>query len=282
MGGIEAIVEIVARDTRVEIGARQQPALDASAYAMIRKARDDRAVLNTLWPKLTEAGKGTLEEAGLTGADQQEFLQILYAAVIGVQQQEATAKGNQQRFDETMLVVSDMKNGLRDTIKQIDSAFKQTMWMYAVSFYLGVGLIIAATVSAFYGKQLLPVVLGGLGTANTLAFFFTKPPERLQSSRASLAQLQCALLNWFNDFLNRNALMIQISQDQMTSGKEMDPKPYHLLSETLMKHTDEMMRMLQKYCKLVENPSDSAASTPVATPAKPESPAQADATPAPE
>jgi hypothetical protein len=112
-----------------------------------------------------------------------------------------------------------------------------------------VALIIAAIVSALYGKQLLPMVLGGLGTANTLAFFFTKPPERLQSSRASLAQLQCALLNWFNDFFNQNALMSQLS-----SGAKLDLAPYKALSETLMNHTEDMMSMLQKYCKLIENP----------------------------
>jgi hypothetical protein len=260
------------------VGAQQQGASpqQASAYAIFRKALDDAPLLSKFLPELTDDGRRALEEAGIPGADQQgEFRQVLNLAVIGAQQQNAAvrqvqeeisrqqlevtkislqqqvefAKDSKKYLYETMAVMSTMKDGLGKTIHQIDSAFSQTMWMYAISFYLGVALIIAAIVSALYGKQLLPMVLGGLGTANTLAFFFTKPPERLQSSRASLAQLQCALLNWFNDFFNQNALMSQLS-----SGAKLDLAPYKALSETLMNHTEDMMSMLQKYCKLIENP----------------------------
>jgi hypothetical protein len=91
-----------------------------------------------------------------------------------------------------------------------------------------------------------------MGTANALTFFLTNPPERLQSSRASLAQLQCALFNWFSDSYSQNTLGAWLLQDQQKSGKPFDPKPFHDLSETLTNHTDKMMDMLQTHCKLIE------------------------------
>ncbi len=77
-------------------------------------------------------------------------------------------------------------------------------------------------------------------------------PGALQSSRASLAQLQCALFNWFSDSYSQNTLGAWLLQDQQKSGKPFDPKPFHDLSETLMNHTDKMMDMLQTHCKLIE------------------------------
>lgn len=158
-------------------------------------------------------------------------------------------------LQDTMTVVADMKLALSSTIAQIDRAFRWTMWMYIVSFAMGVSLIVAAIVAAFTGyhgdTKLLSMVLGGLGTATTLAFFFTKPPESLQSSRASLAQLQCALLAWFNDFYNQNTLLGLIS-----TGQRFDRAAVQQISREILDHTDDILGMLQRYCKLIENPTD--------------------------
>jgi hypothetical protein len=60
----------------MEIVARQQPAYEASAYAIIRKALDDATLLSQFLPNLTEDGQRTLEEAGIAGPEQQsEFCQ---------------------------------------------------------------------------------------------------------------------------------------------------------------------------------------------------------------
>jgi hypothetical protein len=288
--------------------AGQRPANEASAYEIVCRALFDLSFQNQFCPKLTAAGEQVLEEAGIRGAERDGVLRVLNLAVSGlnlqnpaqkqiqefqIEQQVETARqqlaavkiqlkqqvefigGDKERLDETMSVITAMKDGLRKTIDQIDRAFAYTMWMYIVSFLMGVALLGAAIWSAFYGKNLLTLVLGGLGTANTLTFFLARPPERLQSSRASLAQLQIALLAWFADFFNQNILMAQLNQAQLAAGKGLNKKPFDELSETLMRHTERMMLMLQTFCKLVENPLNST-TPPQADPKPPE---QTDASP---
>ncbi len=287
----------------------QQQLSQASAYAILSKAANDSAFLSTLWPKLTDQGKQTLEQAGITDAGQGEFLDVLNAEATGLQQQTAVAQQIQQLnqqtqldlakiqlrqqvemanqgtkgFVETMDVAKSMRDGLKKTIKQIDDAFNYTMWMYIISFGIGLALIVAAIWFARLGRDhlLTTIVLGGLGTASTLTFFFTKPPERLQSSRASLAQLQIALLAWFNDFYNQNLLLGQLNFLQLQSGK-LDETQLTKISQTIIDHTETMMTLLHDYCMLVENPANRAnKKKPPTAHSKPklEPPAETDAAP---
>ncbi len=239
---------------------------------------------------LTDAGRTYLERVPLSGPALYDLLCLLRLSVLGAAAAQQSAKPpsppdppepdtpeslerkaylakaqferDKEQFEQakksikdTMDVAADMKSALRSTIAQIDRAFQYTMWMYIVSFFMGVALILAAIVSAFTGygghTQLLSMVLGGLGTATTLAFFFTKPPESLQSSRASLAQLQCALLAWFNDFFNQNSMIVSIAAKQ-----DFDKAAVQEVSRDILTHTDDILKMLQQYCKLIENPTD--------------------------
>ena len=75
--------------------------------------------------------------------------------------------------------------------------------------------------------------------------FLAKPQEKLQSSRANLAQLQAALYNWFMDSVNQNTL-ISLLQQRGASVEEMQQ-----VLDSLMGHTDRTLEMMQKYCKLV-------------------------------
>jgi hypothetical protein len=266
-----------------------QPPYEAAALAIIRNALTDSVFQSTvvphLIPNLTAEGQRYLEAAGITLPEQQrELSQIVNLLATGCQQQNAAMqrvqestlrqqeefmKDQKNRLDETMSVMSAMKDGLKVTVQQIDSAFTKTMWMYTISFYLGVALIVAAIAAAFYGVKLLPIVMGSLGTANTLVFFLTNPPERLQSSRASMAQMQCALIAWFNDFYNQNALLALAA----TQGQAMDMALVRSVLDKIMDHTDDVMRMLQKYCKLVEKSTEKASPQPDAATSKPETPA---------
>jgi hypothetical protein len=235
---------------------------DANAYAVIRTAMNDGEFV----ANLRKDPVGTLAAAGIDDpAQRQELLNILNllagAAAGGTEQQQALAPLMQESLKETFGVVTRMKDGLKTTVTQIDEAFQSTMLMYQVSFYLGVALVVVAIGFALVTKgSLLPMVLGGLGTADILTFFFTKPPERLQSSRASLAQLQIALLNWFNDVINQNAFLAQLNQQGV-----LDMNTFEHLSDVQMEHTERIMRVLQTYCKLIEGPAEKAppASVPV-------------------
>lgn len=265
---------------------RQQFSHEGNAYLIIRTALDDQMLLAQFVPTMSEAGGQTLAAAGLPQEEWAQFQRIVNLVATGkavqdpvlkqiqeitLQQQVETTKqqfdlvktqltqqldfvkGGQTRLDETMDVVKAMKSGLKSTMSQIDSAFTYTMWMYILSFIMGIGLMAAAIWSAWYGKNMLSIVLGGFGTANTLTFFFTRPPERLQSSRASLAQLQIALLAWFNDFFNQNLLLAQEASLQRKPG-ESNTSALLAISDVIILHTEKMMVMLQKYCKLVEAP----------------------------
>jgi hypothetical protein len=228
---------------------------DANAYAVIRRAMNDSAFVASLKQDPT----GVIAASGVDEpAQRQELLNILTLLDTGANANASSAQHAkpllEASLNETFDVVTKMKDGLKATIKQIDEAFKSTMLMYQVSFYLGVALIVAAVVFALLSKgSLLPSVLGGMGTADILTFFFTKPPERLQSSRASLAQLQIALLNWFNDLINQNTYLGQLNQQHA-----LDTATFLRLSDVQMEHTEQIMRVLQTYCKLIEGPADGA------------------------
>jgi hypothetical protein len=261
----------------MDSAAQQQPSYEANAYEILSRALNDLEFVQTLWPSPNDAGNRTLQEAGINSPEKrEEFFEILNWAVRGERQlneamKEAdeasrrqfalSAKASEHNFEQTMIVAGTMRDKLRETIVKIDKAYGQTMLMYNISFYMGVFLMAAAIVFAHYGKDLLTLMLGGMGSANTLTFFLTKPPERLQSSRASLAQLHCALYAWFTDFSSQNALGARLYQDQQNPAVPFDPKPFYELSNNLMKHTDDMLRMLQQYCKLVDISNDQSGSS---------------------
>jgi hypothetical protein len=223
--------------------AAAQPTFEAKAYSFLVQALNDPSLKALLWPTVTDAGKQRLLDAGFSSLDQcNDLLQILHWAAFSQVNGEEAIKADKQNRDGTNAVVTAMRNALAENVTQTAKAFGRTMWMYIVSFYMGVALIAAAIAFAWLGKEsLLPMVFGGLGTANTLAFFFTKPPERLQSSRASLAQLQCALLSWFSDFVNQQILMAQLN-----TANKLDPTLFKKFSEDLMGRTDAWMKMLQQ------------------------------------
>jgi len=241
---------------------------DARAYAVIRTAMNDGEFVASY----TKDPAGALAMAGIDDPSQRQelatILNLLKAgAAAGGAQQQALTPLMQESLKETFDVITRMKDGLKATVTQIDEAFQSTMLMYQVSFYLGVALVVAAIGFAMVTKgSLLPMVLGGLGTADILTFFFTKPPERLQSSRASLAQLQIALLNWFNDVINQNSYLAQLNQRDA-----LDMNTFEHLSDVQMEHTERIMRVLQTYCKLIEGPEQKAppATVPVQPAAQP-------------
>jgi hypothetical protein len=166
-----------------------------------------------------------------------------------VSQQEANQRVLEQVTEaqkDTLAVAKQMKMGLQRTLEQIDSAYRSTMLMYQITFYLGVVLIVVAVGATLFGREpLLPAVFGTLGIIDLLAFFLFKPQERLQASRSSLAQVQAALYNWFMDSVNLNTLMGALGQ-----AKEFGEA--QKVSEALLAHTEKTLEMLQKYCKLTE------------------------------
>lgn len=211
------------------------------AYDILQRTFSDSALV----ADLNRDAEGTLSQLGITDANERANLTRMFQLMMaGSATQTLTAKELEKQQRGTLDVATEMKQGLKRTLDQIDKAYRSTMLMYQISFYLGVVLIVVAVGVALMGRDaLLPAVFGGLGMADILAFFLLKPQERLQASRASLAQVQTALYNWYIDSVNLNTLM---SQHHMNG----DLPSAAALSETLFLHTDKTLEMLQKYCKL--------------------------------
>lgn len=211
------------------------------AYDILQRTFSDSALV----ADLNRDPEITLSQLGVTDANERANLTRMFQLMMaGSATQALTAKELEKQQKGTLDVATEMKQGLKRTLDQIDKAYRSTMLMYQISFYLGVVLIIVAVGVALMGRDaLLPAVFGGLGMADILAFFLLKPQERLQASRASLAQVQTALYNWYIDSVNLNTLM---SQHHMNG----DLPSAAALSETLFSHTDKTLEMLQKYCKL--------------------------------
>lgn len=216
----------------------------STPYDIIRQSLVDAQLVEALSKDIS----ATLSQhCGITDPNEvKEFAQVFELLVSGASQQGKLVQKLEEQFFGTLEVATEMKEGLKRTLAQIDEAYRSTMLMYQISFYLGVSLIIVALGTALIGKEpLLPSVFGTLGTADVIAFFLLKPQERLQASRASLAQVQAALYNWFIDSVNLNTLMNGFAKkDDLANAVAM--------SESLMQHTDKTLEMLQKYCKLAD------------------------------
>lgn len=176
-----------------------------------------------------------------------QMFDLMFSGVVS--QQEANQRVLEQLTEaqkDTLAVAKQMKMGLQRTLEQIDSAYRSTMLMYQITFYLGVVLIVVAVGATLFGREpLLPAVFGTLGIIDLLAFFLFNPQERLQASRSSLAQVQAALYNWFMDSVNLNAIMSRHDQSRDFEGAAK-------ISESLLLHTEKTLDMLQKYCKLTD------------------------------
>jgi hypothetical protein len=203
---------------------------DAAAFAVIRDAVENPG----FYQRFIADPEGVLTEMRITEPESREVLKRAMAGLGHLPADDFTA---QQR--STLETADSFKGALRDTVKQIERGFRTTMVMYTVAFYLGVGLIVAATVMAFIkDKPLLPIVFGTLGIADVIAYFITKPPQDLQFSRARLAQLQAAFFHWFMDYTNWNGLL-------MDQGDEDSLKR---VSAVLMANTEKTMELIDTYC----------------------------------
>jgi hypothetical protein len=278
IAGVPEILTLIVREMENAPAAQAppQPTPEARAFSLLRAAIADEALWTAL---LTDPGKERMTEAGLTPdgiAGVPEILRLMLlkekvstpelveaqaevvkaqAGAFRAQAEAIDAQG--KALGETLRVFEDLKKALSSNVNKTTSAFDQTMWMYMVSFYTGVGLVVTAIVFAALGKQpeLIPELFGGLGTASTIAFFFTKPPERLQSSRASLAQMQCAMLSWYTDFYNDQVILQQM-------GPKLGYKEWQASAKEYLHRTKDWMEMLRRSVDQAANIStDSSKST---------------------
>jgi hypothetical protein len=136
-------------------------------------------------------------------------------------------------------ILDKLKAGVGTAADDADNGFKIALWMYKITFAVGVILIGAAFVSAYAtGGSVVTVLFGSAGTLNLVAFFLKDPPLNLQQNRAELAKLKAAYYGWFLDVENWVQLIYDLSADGKSYLKIDDMKT---ASETMAANTQKFM-----------------------------------------
>jgi len=219
------------------------------AYNIVKKAVADGSFIQAL----VSNPDVVIRNEGVTSPNEILELKQILSVLINAAAQTQEAQKELQKFlikqlETTMETADKFKDGLRDTVKQIEKGYSSVMTMYMVAFYLGVALIVFSLFFAIWEREsLLPIVFGGLGIADVIAYFITKPPQDLQNSRANLAQPQAAFFNWFVDVYNWNSYLSSLPQTGQLNFKNVKE-----VSETLLQNTDKMMELMEKYCELAK------------------------------
>lgn len=151
----------------------------------------------------------------------------------------------QQANETTTRVTSDtFKEGLQQTINQINKGFQWTMYMYLSVFIVGIALLSISTYIALTtDKEIASAVFGGMGMASILSFFFSKTPLELQRSRGELAQLQAALFNWFIDLTNWNSFLLHHKNINFDELKKA--------SDEQMKRTEQTVQLISEHVRKI-------------------------------
>ncbi|TVM03072.1 MAG: hypothetical protein CV087_07085 [Candidatus Brocadia sp. WS118] len=221
------------------------------AYSIIRRAVADNVFLQTI----TNNPDDVIKKEGITDSKAiAELRQLLFVLLDSKQRNTTLYMFIANQLKSTSEIADAFKAGLKRTIDQIDIGFRSTMTMYMVAFYMGIGLIVTSiALAVVMDKTLLPIIFGVFGVIDVVGFFVKKPSQRLQGSRADLAQLQAVYFNWFVDVYNWNGYISILGQT-----KGLDYEKVKQISTTLLENTDKTMSLVEKYCEFEGKPSVSS------------------------
>jgi hypothetical protein len=86
---------------------------------------------------------------------------------------------------------------IEQSLRAMRDAFRTTLFMHNVMFYLGVTLIAIGVVGAFSGKPAAGIVIGGVGLVDLIFFLLKEPVEGIHESVGDLMQLRTAYSSYF-------------------------------------------------------------------------------------
>lgn len=187
--------------------------------------------------------KNSLDLQTMQQPDASELAKLnLRKQAIEVENTEKAAQALRNNMENTFQTMMGLKSSIQDVINDAKGAYKYVLWMYVVSFYLGIVLILAALFFAAQGKTILTVAFGTIGLADIIGHFIFKPPLELQSSRSNLAQLMVVLTNWFADIMNLNSYLSM-------KGSQVTLEDVEKISEKQNANTEHMLALIEKYCE---------------------------------
>jgi hypothetical protein len=149
------------------------------------------------------------------------------------------------QLQSTSLLADKFKMELHNAIDQLDKGYKDIGLMYKVLFYAGIVLIGVGIGFAFLnGKTLFTIIFSGMGAADILAFFLTKPIDKLQESREQYAKTALLCFNWFTDIYNWNSWIL--------NKKDISFEEFEKVSDKIAGITEKTIFLINN--KTVSNP----------------------------
>ena len=178
-----------------------------------------------------EAVHDAAQELGIIWEDQDSSF---VAAVLSEQIQIATAQSVAQK--------KQAERRTDQSIRAMRYAFRLTLLMHNVMFYLGVALIIVGVLSAFNGKAIAGIILGGVGLTDLIFFLIKEPVEGIHESVGNLMQLRAAYNSYF----------VQLDQWQLYYDYQADEENFKTkqqVTDLIHQHTEVALNLIQQYCK---------------------------------
>ncbi|MBS1910644.1 MAG: hypothetical protein JST22_01535 [Bacteroidetes bacterium] len=166
---------------------------------------------------------------------------------------EAAAPANVQEDAEERKIRLDLREGLikgmLSVVSGIDKGYVHVMRMYNIVFYLGTLFLVTSVVaSLMLHEDASAYLFGGVGFAGIVGTLMFRPIQNLQQSRSKLAQLQAMFIGWLNDNYNWNRYWQVVMNARSANGAQQpDFEVISRISEVQLKHTEEMMALIQKY-----------------------------------
>ena len=137
---------------------------------------------------------------------------------------------------------------INQSIQALKHAFRLTLVMHNVMFYLGITLIIIGAFAGLTGRAISGLVLGGAGLTDLIFFLLREPIEGTHESVGNLMQLRASYNSYF----------VQLEQwglvyDYQTDEESVQTKQN--VSELIHKYTEATLKLIQQYCKPMANDS---------------------------
>jgi ABC-type multidrug transport system fused ATPase/permease subunit len=129
------------------------------------------------------------------------------------------------------------------SIQAMRHAFHLTLVMYNVMFYLGVALVVIGVISAFNGRAIAGITLGGVGLIDLMFFLIREPIEGIQESIGNLTQLRTTYNSYFAQLKQW-----PIAYDHQY-GKEFIEIKQDII-KVIHQDTVAALDLIQKHCKL--------------------------------
>jgi hypothetical protein len=127
---------------------------------------------------------------------------------------------------------------IRDAREQVNPAYRSTLIMHNVTFYLGIVLILSAVYSAYMGSEFLSAIFGSIGIATIISLFLKDPVKGLHQSIGNLIQLEII----FNSYAR------QLGYWKVYENIDNKKTHYELINEIEL-CTKRTVYLIQEYCE---------------------------------